>query len=164
MLIRTNLISVKMKTISTPLLLGLMILFTNCHAGSPVKTSNPTFNSGNVILLTNETFKQKVFNYELNKTWKYEGNLPAIIDFYADWCGPCRRLSPMVEELAKKYNGKIIVYKVDTDAQQLLAQNMGISSLPTLLFVPVKGQPRSTIGLVPNETLEKAINEVLLVK
>ena len=152
-----------MKIISTPLLLGLMLLFTNCHAGNPVKT-NATSNSGNVIVLTNETFKQKIFNYDLNKSWKYEGNLPAIIDFYADWCGPCRKLSPMVEELAKKYNGKIIVYKVDTDAQQQLAQSMGISSLPTLLFIPVKGQPRSTVGLVPNETLEKAINEVLLVK
>lgn len=153
-----------MKIISTPLLLGLTLLFTNCHAGNPVKTTNTTGNSGNVIVLTNETFKQKIFNYDLNKSWKYEGNLPAIIDFYADWCGPCRKLSPMVEELAKKYNGKIIVYKVDTDAQQLLAQSMGISSLPTLLFIPVKGQPRSTVGLVPNETLEKAINEVLLVK
>jgi len=153
-----------MKIISTPLLLGLMLLFTNCHAGNPVKTTNTTGNSGNVIVLTNETFKQKIFNYDLNKSWKYEGNLPAIIDFYADWCGPCRKLSPMVEELAKKYNGKIIVYKVDTDAQQLLAQSMGISNLPTLLFIPVKGQPRSTVGLVPNETLEKAINEVLMVK
>ncbi|MCX6221659.1 MAG: thioredoxin [Bacteroidia bacterium] len=152
-----------MKIISTPLLLGLMLLFTNCHAGNPVKT-NATVNSGNVIVLTNETFKQKVFNYDLNKSWKYEGNLPAIVDFYADWCGPCRKLSPMVEELAKKYNGKIIVYKVDTDVQQQLAQSMGISNLPTLLFIPVKGQPRSTVGLVPNETLEKAINEVLLVK
>jgi len=153
-----------MQIISTPLLLGLMLLFTNCHAGNSVKTTNTTGNSGNVIVLTNETFKQKIFNYDLNKSWKYEGNLPAIIDFYADWCGPCRKLSPMVEELAKKYNGKIIVYKVDTDAQQLLAQSMGISNLPTLLFIPVKGQPRSTVGLVPNETLEKAINEVLLVK
>ena len=152
-----------MKIISAPLLLGLMLLFTNCHGGNTVKT-NATANSGNVIVLTNETFKQKIFNYDLNKKWKYEGNLPDIIDFYADWCGPCRRLSPMVEELAKKYNGKIIVYKVDTDAQQQLAQSMGISSLPTLLFIPVKGQPRSTVGLVPNETLEKAINEVLLVK
>ncbi len=152
-----------MQIISTPLLLGMMLLFTNCHAGNPVKT-NANANSGNVIVLTNETFKQKVFNYDLNKSWKYEGNLPAIIDFYADWCGPCRKLSPMVEELAKKYNGKIIVYKVDTDAQQQLAQSMGISSLPTLLFIPVKGQPRSTVGLIPNETLEKAVNEVLLVK
>ena len=140
-----------------------MLLFTNCHAGNPVKT-NATTNSENVIVLTNETFKQKIFNYSLNKSWKYEGNLPAIIDFYADWCGPCRKLSPLVEELAKKYNGKIIVYKVDTDAQQELAQSMGISSLPTLLFIPVKGQPRSTVGLIPNETLEKAVNEVLLVK
>ena len=116
------------------------------------------------MVLTNETFKQKVFNYDLNKSWKFEGNLPVIIDFYASWCGPCRQLSPLVEEIAKKYQGKIIVYKVDTDVQQLLAQSMGISSLPTLLFIPVKGQPRSTVGAVPKETLEKAIREILLLK
>ncbi|MCK9414345.1 MAG: thioredoxin domain-containing protein [Prolixibacteraceae bacterium] len=153
-----------MKIISTTMLIGLMMFFTNCHGGNPVKTNSSSGTSGNVIVLTNETFKQKVFNYSLNKEWKYEGTLPAIIDFYADWCGPCRRLSPMVEELAKKYDGKIIVYKVDTDAQQILAQSMGISSLPTLLFVPVKGQPRSTVGLVPNETLERAVHEILQVK
>ena len=117
-----------------------------------------------VVELTNEVFKQKVFNYEINKTWKFEGNLPVIIDFYATWCGPCRQLSPLVEEMAKKYDGKIVVYKVDTDKEQLLAQSMGIQNLPTLLFIPAKGQPRSTMGAIPRETLEKAIAEVLMVK
>ena len=152
-----------MKKIILPISLALMLMLSNCYAGNPVKP-NSTGSTGNVIVLTNESFKQKVFNYDLNKTWKFEGNLPVIIDFYATWCGPCRQLSPLVEEMAKKYQGKIIVYKVDTDAQQSLAQNMGISSLPTLLFIPVKGQPRSTVGSVPRETLEKAIAEVLLVK
>jgi len=142
------------------------LLFSNCNAGNPEKTknnANATASSA-VNVLTNEIFKQKVFNYEKNKEWKYEGNLPAIIDFYASWCGPCRMLSPKVEGIAKQYAGKIVVYKVDTDAEQLLAQNMGISSLPTLLFIPLKGKPQATMGVVPKESLVKAINEILLVK
>jgi len=152
--------------------LGITLLFSNCNVDSQEKAINNTQNnttnntkiSGNVIPLTNETFKQKVFNYEANKEWKFEGNLPVIIDFYADWCGPCRQLSPRVEEIAKDYAGKIIVYKVNTDAENLLAQNMGITSLPTLLFIPVKGQPQASMGALPKEDLVKAVNEVLLVK
>jgi len=143
---------------------ALVLLMSNCHAGNPAKTKDNAATSGSVMVLTNDLFKQKIFNYELNKSWKFEGNLPVIIDFYATWCGPCRMLSPIVEELAGKYAGKIIVYKVDTDKEPLLARSMGIQSLPTLLFIPVKGQPHSSIGAVPKETLEKAIREVLLVK
>lgn len=148
------------------LAIGFTLLFSNCNAGNPAKTNNNanSSTSGDVIVLTNEIFKQKIFNYEKNKEWKYEGNLPVIIDFYASWCGPCRILSPRVEEIAKQYAGKIVVYKVDTDAEQILAQSMGISSLPTLLFIPVKGQPKASMGAVPKESLVKAINEVLLVK
>jgi thioredoxin 1 len=154
-----------MKKILISISLGLMILLSNCNAGNPGKTSNnATSVSGSVIVLTNAEFKQKVFNYELNKEWKFEGKLPVIIDFYASWCGPCRQLSPRVEEIAKEYAGKIIVYKVDTDAEQELSQNMGIQSLPTLLFIPMKGKPQASMGAVPKETLVKAIQEVLLVK
>ncbi|MEI7828614.1 MAG: thioredoxin [Prolixibacteraceae bacterium] len=152
-----------MKKFILSISVALLMLLSNCHAGNPVKTS-ATSSPGSVIPLTNVVFKQKVFNYDVNKTWKFEGNLPVIIDFYATWCGPCRQLSPVIEELAKKYDGKIIVYKVDTDQESQLAQSMGIQNLPTLLFIPVKGQPQSSVGLVPKETVEKAIREVLLVK
>jgi thioredoxin 1 len=155
-----------MKKVTILLSVGLALLLSNCNAGSPVRANENTTSSasGTVKVMTNEMFKEKVFNYSVNKEWKYEGNLPAIIDFYATWCGPCRMLSPKVEEIAKEYAGKIIVYKVDTDAEQVLAQTLGISSLPTLLFIPLKGQPRATMGAVPKETLVKTINEVLLVK
>ena len=141
------------------------MLMSNCSAGVQDKTRSTSSNSKSeaVIVMTNDIFKQKVFNYEINKEWKFEGNLPVIIDFYATWCGPCRMLSPKVEEIAREYAGKIVVYKVDTDKEPLLAQSMGISSLPTLLFIPLKGKPQASMGAVPKETLVKAINEILLV-
>ena len=146
--------------------LCLVFLLSNCNAGNPGKIANNTntSTSGSVIVLTNQIFKQKIFNYEINKQWEFEGTLPVIIDFYASWCGPCRQLSPKVEEIAKKYAGKIIVYKVDTDAEPLLSKNMGIQSLPTLLFIPVKGKPSATKGAISKEALVNAIHEVLLVK
>ncbi len=141
------------------------MLMSNCSAGVQDKTRSTSSNSKSeaVIVMTNDIFKQNVFNYEINKEWKFEGNLPVIIDFYATWCGPCRMLSPKVEEIAREYAGKIVVYKVDTDKEPLLAQSMGISSLPTLLFIPLKGKPQASMGAVPKETLVKAINEILLV-
>ncbi len=136
---------------------GLFLFIIHSIAGNT--SGNST--DGSVVVMTNDLFKQKIFNYETNKTWKYQGTQPVIIDFYATWCGPCKMLSPIVEEVAKKYAGKIVVYKVDTDKEQKLSGSLGISSLPTLLFIPVKGQPQASMGYIPRETLEKAINEVL---
>ena len=153
-----------MKKIFISIIVGLALFMRMANAENPVTFSNDLKTPGAVIALTDETFKQKVFNYEINREWKYEGKLPAIIDFYANWCGPCRQLSPRIEEIAKEYAGKIVVYKVDTDVERLLSQNLGISSLPTLLFIPVNGQPQVSMGALPKETLVKAVNEVLLVK
>ncbi len=111
--------------------------------------------------LTLETFKEKVFDFENLKEWKYNGDTPCIIDFYADWCQPCKIIAPILEELEKEYNGKLKVYKIDTEDQQQLAGLFGIQSIPSLLFVPVEGQPQMAVGALPKETFEQAIKDVL---
>jgi len=112
--------------------------------------------------LTKETFREKVFDFEKNKDWKFEGELPAIIDFYADWCGPCRVVAPVLEELSKEYAGKLNIYKVDTDKEQELAAMFGIRSIPSILFVPKEGQPQMAMGALPKDALKDAISSVLL--
>ncbi len=111
--------------------------------------------------LTKETFLSKVFNYEKNKEWRFEGEMPCIIDFYADWCGPCKSVAPVLEELADDFNGKINVFKVDTEAEQELASVFGIRSIPSFLFVPANGQPQMALGALPKETFVKAFKDVL---
>jgi thioredoxin 1 len=112
--------------------------------------------------LTKETFIKKVFNYEENKEWKFEGKLPALIDFYADWCAPCKMIAPILEELSKEYDGKINIYKIDTESEQELAGVFGIRSIPSLLFCPVGDQPQMAAGALPKESLKQAIDEILL--
>lgn len=149
-------------------LLSLLILvpfaFSECKADKPEGLKSAVAPEGPVTYLTNDSFKKLIFDYEANKEWKYAGKKPAIIDFYADWCAPCRQLSPLVEQLAKEYEGKIVVYKVDTEKEIILSQNLGITGLPTLLFIPVEGKPQVTMGALPKESLVQAINEVLKVK
>jgi len=123
---------------------------------------NETKNKSNMEKLTKEAFLEKVFNYEQNKEWKYEGELPCLIDFYADWCGPCKMVHPILEELSKEYDGKIKIYQIDTEAEQELAAAFGIRSIPSLLFCPTEGQPQMAQGALPKATLKKAINEILL--
>jgi thioredoxin 1 len=141
-----------------------LFLITSISAGNPAKTIKEGDSKGTIVYLTNETFKQMVYNYDKNKEWKYEGTKPAIIDFYASWCPPCKQLSPLVEEIAQEYSGKIVVYKVDTDKEKILAQHLGISGLPTLLFIPAKGKPQASMGFIPKETIVKTINNILLIK
>lgn len=112
--------------------------------------------------LTKQTFLDKVFNYEQNQDWKFEGNLPCIIDFYADWCGPCKMVGPILEELAVEYDGKINIYKIDTEAEQELAGAFGIRSIPSMLFVPMNDQPQMAVGALPKDNLKQAISDILL--
>ena len=111
--------------------------------------------------LTKETFLNKVFNYEKNKEWKFEGEKPCIIDFYADWCGPCKMVAPVLEDLAKDYDCKLNVFKVNTEEEQELASAFGIKSIPSFLFVPAEGQPQMAMGALPKETFIKAFKDVL---
>ncbi|HHE37376.1 MAG TPA: thioredoxin [Candidatus Cloacimonetes bacterium] len=112
--------------------------------------------------LTTQTFKEKVYNYDQNKEWKYEGQLPCMIDFYADWCAPCKMVAPILEELADEYKDKINIYKVNTEEQQELAAAFGIRSIPSLLFCPKDGKPQMAMGALPKESFIKAIDDVLL--
>jgi thioredoxin len=113
--------------------------------------------------LTKESFKEKVFNFETNKEWKFEGKVPAIIDFYADWCGPCKMVAPILEELQKEYGDKLTIFKINTEEQQELASMFGIQSIPSILFVPLEGQPQMAMGALPKDTFKSAINDVLKV-
>lgn len=112
--------------------------------------------------LTKETFRQKVFDFENNREWKFAGEKPCIIDFYADWCGPCRMVAPVLEELQKEYAGQIDIYKVDTEQEQELASAFGIRSIPSFLFCPVAGQPQMAMGALPKEAFIDTMNSVLL--
>lgn len=113
--------------------------------------------------MTTQDFKDKVFNYEKVADWKYLGELPAIIDFYADWCGPCKMIAPLLEELSDEYKGKISIYKVDTDVEQELSAVFGIQSIPTMLFIGADGEPMMQPGALPKHVLKKIIEEKLLV-
>lgn len=140
------------------------LFFINCKSENQGSSDAKKSTSGAVKQLTADGFKKLVYNYDGSEEWKFEGDKPVIIDFYADWCAPCRQLSPLVETIAEEYSGKIVVYKVDTDKEKLLAQSMGISALPTLLFIPAEGTPRASMGVISREDMVKAINEVLLIK
>jgi len=114
--------------------------------------------------LTAETFKEKVFDYVNEKEWKYKGDKPAIIDFYADWCSPCKMLAPILEEIDAEYNGKIQIYKINTEEEQELSYAFGIQSIPSILFIPLDEQPRMATGALPKNNLEEIIKDVLKVE
>lgn len=112
--------------------------------------------------MTAQDFKEKIFDYENEQDWKYAGDLPAIVDFYADWCGPCKAVAPVLEELSKQYNGRLVIYKIDTDKEVELSSLFGIQSIPTLLFIPTQGAPMMQKGALPKNILQQVIEEKLL--
>ena len=113
--------------------------------------------------LTKDEFIGKVFDFETKKEWDYKGELPAIVDFYADWCGPCKMVAPVLESLSKEYDGKLKVYKVNTDKEPELSAVFGIQSIPSFLFIPVGGQPQMAMGALPKASFQSAIKDVLKV-
>ena len=118
-----------------------------------------------VIQMDKQMFLNKVFDYTTGATeWKYKGEKPAVIDFYATWCGPCRMIAPILKDLAKEYGDSIVIYKIDTDKEKELSGSMGIQSLPTIVFIPKSGQPQVIIGAADKATFRRAIDEVLLNK
>jgi thioredoxin len=147
------------------LIAAIGLFFIQCtQAGnkSEAKSANQQ-NEQTVIHIDKSQFLKEVYNYELNSNVViYRGKKPCIVDFYADWCGPCRKLSPILEELAEEYKGKIIVYKVNSDKERQLAGDLGIQALPTLMFFPMKGKPSATTGYMPKEELKKIIDSQLL--
>ncbi|MCB0409008.1 MAG: thioredoxin [Flavobacteriales bacterium] len=114
------------------------------------------------INLTNEKFKSDIFNYEESQDWNFKGELPAIIDFYADWCGPCKMVAPILEELSEEYAGKINIYKVNTEIEQELSAAFNIRSIPSILFIPKEKQPMMQAGALPKNVLSEVIEKELL--
>ena len=142
-----------------------VFLFTNvsCANNAEAKSAGKNGEESGVVYLNKDSFKEEVFDYETNKEWKYNGKVPAILDFYADWCGPCRQLAPVLDEMQKEYKGKIQVFKVNTDKEKELAAVFGIRSLPTIVFIPVDGEPQAAMGFRPKADLEKMVTEILKV-
>ncbi len=137
-----------------------ILLFVPFVLLSQTKNSNV---SSSIEHLTATSFKQKIFDYTKSKTWSYKGKLPIIIDFYADWCRPCKMIAPHLEAISKEYKGKLLVYKVNTDKEQELSQVFTIRSIPAILFIPVNGEPQMLIGAHPKEEYEKQIKTLFKV-
>jgi thioredoxin 1 len=114
------------------------------------------------IQLTAQEFREKIFNYESEEEWKFKGVRPAIVDFYAEWCGPCKAVAPILEELSIEYSGELDIYKIDTDNESELSSLFGIQSIPTLLFIPLNGNPMMQKGALPKNVLKQVIDERLL--
>ncbi|MBE0637908.1 MAG: thiol reductase thioredoxin [Bacteroidales bacterium] len=158
-----------MKKISSLLLIVTFVALAaygcNSTSGNGAGNSPDDKTSVKIEYLTKETFKQKIWDYEKNpQTWVYEGKEPAIIDFYADWCRPCRMVAPILDELSVEYDGKIKIYKIDTQVERELAGVFQVQSIPAFLYIPMEGQPQMDKGLKDKETFTRIIDEVLLKK
>lgn len=144
---------------------AILLMTTACSNTNGKQSNNPEESGtpGKPEYLSYETFLEKVWNFEKNpQSWVYEGNVPAIIDFYADWCAPCRRIAPIMEKIAKDYEGRLKVYKIDVDKEQRLASVFQVRSIPSILFTPLQGQPMMQAGALSEEMYVKIIEEELL--
>ncbi|MDD2525439.1 MAG: thioredoxin [Bacteroidales bacterium] len=144
------------------LLAGGLVTYACAQKGND-SNNKKTVNKMKTIELTKADFYKKVANLEA-KEWKYLGDKPAVIDFYATWCGPCKAVAPILEELAGEYEGKVIIYKVDVDKEPALAAAFGIQSIPTMLFIPVTGKPQMSKGAMPKAGLKQAIDSIIVKK
>ena len=140
------------------ILIALVIMVSAMGANAQEKKAE-----SKVQHLTYKEFLKKVWDFEKDpSTWKYKGKLPAVVDFYADWCGPCRRVAPIMEKLAEEYDGKLLVYKVNTDQERDLAAAFNVKSIPMVLFIPMEGQPMMQVGALPEEGYKQVIEEQLI--
>ena len=131
--------------------------------GETEKGETSSEGQGQVEYLSYDTFLTKVWNFETNsQEWIYEGDIPCVIDFYADWCGPCKRVAPIMDDLAEKYDGKVKIYKINTDKERQLSSAFGIKSIPSVLFVPMQGKPMMQAGALPKDQYIKIIEDELL--
>ncbi|HLN53825.1 MAG TPA: thioredoxin [Lentimicrobium sp.] len=159
-----------MKQIILSLLLIAGVTITACtqsgtSGNKDISTTAVSANEGKVIQMDKAMFLDKVFNYETSPDkWLYRGDKPCIIDFYADWCGPCKRVAPIMSELAEQYKDQIVIYKVNTDREKELAGVFNIRSIPSILYCPAEGQPTMTMGALPKAEFEKMVKEILLAK
>ena len=155
------------KILTTTLFLLSALVAMSCtpskqKSAQQVEQAKPQ--SGDVIVMDKALFLKDIFDYENNEEWKYQGSKPAIIDLYADWCGPCRHVAPIMKELAKEYEGKIVIYKVNVDKEKELAALFNATSIPLFVFIPMEGEPQLFRGAADKATYQKAIDEFLLKK
>lgn len=149
------------------ILSAVMVIVSCCcnSGGDNQQNTNNKEKKMQTIHLTKSEFLAKVADYETSPNeWKYLGDRPAVIDFYASWCGPCKMIAPILEELAAEYGDSIYIYKINTEEEQELAAAFGIQSIPTLLLVPMEGAPQMAQGAIPKNALKEAIDKVLLNK
>lgn len=156
-----------MKLLKFGLLVSILFLVYSCgNAGNEEKGTSATETAGGsaqgkVVMMTKADFTEKVFNYEQKQEWAYQGDMPCVIDFYADWCRPCKMVAPIMDELAVKYAGKVRFYKINTDNEKDLSMAFNIQSIPAILFVPMTGQPQMSVGAMSKEDYIKAIDGLL---
>lgn len=155
------------KILTFAVLVFASVLAFACKDGTkaqPNGSDQKDVKSGEVIVMNKDMFIKNVFDYEKSQDWKYKGDKPAIIDLYADWCGPCRMTAPIMKELAKEYAGKIVIYKVNVDKERELAALFNASSIPLFVFIPMEGEPQLFRGAADKATYQKAIEDFLLKK